>query len=389
MRIDNVGNNCFNCQACVSSCPTDAIEMQYIGGDVFKYPFINNEKCIECGKCAAVCPAINSDDSQYEIKKCFYGQHKDDEIRKKSSSGGAFRAVADSVLEKNGVVFSAYMDYDDMTVKFGSTRELPIEAFMKSKYVESYIGDSFKKIKAELQSGALVLFCGTPCQVQGLNLYLKKDYDNLITVDFICHGVPSQKFFKEHCDYLENKYKSKITHFDFRPKTLGWTPQCLDVHFENRKKLDIAFINDSYFYGFMSKNIYLRLCCYSCPFSDNHKSDITIADFWGHKKSGLNVINDEKGMSLILCNSKSGSNVINSIADTFSLNEISSDVADYTVKKRVQNNELLKKRENFINLSNSVGFERAAENTYMLSKFNSFLRKIKFKMKLIKKQING
>ncbi len=384
MKIDVVKNQCCNCKACVCACPTNAIKMQYVNDDVFEYPVIDNEKCIDCGKCAQVCPALDESNT-YERKKCFYGQHKNDEIRGNSSSGGAFRALADTVINENGVVVSAYMDYEKMEVVFGSTENISIEALMKSKYVESNVRDSYKTVKEYLKSDKSVLFCGTPCQVAGLQKYLGKVYEKLLTVDFICHGVPAQKYFKEHCDTLERKYQSKINKFDFRPKTLGWTPQCLDIGFENGKNLDIAFINDTYFFGFMSKNVFLRKCCYSCKFANNHKADVTIADFWGHSKSGLNVKNDEKGMSLIICNSNKGVVAVEKVKEVFELNECDVSVSDYAVKEKKQKPQLMEQREQFIKLVNEVGFEKAAEKTYMLKPLQNFMRKVNFKLKLLKK----
>ena len=384
MKIDTVGEKCFNCKACVCACPTDAISMEYPEGDIFKYPHINYDKCIECGKCSKVCPALKERQTTYTIDKCYYGYHKNDDIRKKSSSGGAFRAIADQVINRRGIVYSAYLDYTDMTVKFGNTRDIPIDALMKSKYVESDVGDSFKNIKNDLDNGKYVLFSGTPCQVSGLKQYLGKDYSNLFTVDFICHGLPAQKYFKEHCEYIEKKNKSKISGFYFRPKTIGWTPQCLDIRFTNGSKKDVTYINDSYFYGFMSKNIYLRKCCYSCPYSDNHNSDITIADFWGHSKSGLDIKNDEKGLSLILCNSKTGSEFLSTVENDMVIVECPSDVACYTIKKRVAQKDILSQREEFISLCNKIGFEKAAKRTYMRGSLESLLRSIKFKQKINK-----
>lgn len=385
MKIDAVSHDsCCNCQACVQACPTKAIQMQYPETDAFQFPMIDGEKCIDCGKCARVCPVLNSINDDYEIKGCFYGQHKDDEIRKKSSSGGAFRAIADMVLKNNGVVFAATMDYDRLEVVFDSTREKPIEAFMKSKYVESDISGTYPKIQAELDAGVQVLFCGTSCQVRGLQLFLKKNYANLLTVDFICHGVPSQNFFKEHCDTIEKKYNSKIVRFDFRPKTLGWTPQCLDIRLKNGKKIDVPMINDSFFFGFMSKNLYLRKCCYSCPYADHHPADITIADFWGYAKSGLEITNDEKGMSLILCNTEAGIKAIDGITNSFSLKSCSPQVANYTVKKRIPKPELLEKREKFIQKCSEIGFEKAAAQTYMPSRLKQLLYAVKFKIQLWK-----
>jgi coenzyme F420-reducing hydrogenase beta subunit len=177
------------------------------------------------------------------------------------------------------------------------------------------VGFSFKKIKLELEKGRKVLFCGTPCQVAGLSQFLGKTYDNLITCDFACGGLPSHAIYQDYISSLENKYHSTIAKVDFRPKTHGWKRYAVLVSFKNGKVYNRLGVEDEYLKSFLYGKYTVRDYCLDCKFSDCHVSDITIADFWLHNK--LSELNNENGISLVLCNSEKGKQMLESVNDSF------------------------------------------------------------------------
>lgn len=217
-KIITLEENCTGCFACANICPKDAISMpeNYEG---FYFPVIDSKVCIDCGLCDKICPAIEKPELK-TLQKSFYAKAKDPHILKSSSSGGAFHMIATMVLNESGVVYGSSFNYNGLIrLECHSTDEVTLEELKKSKYVQSYVGDAYRRLKKDLERGVKVLFCGTPCQVAGLKSFLRKDYANLITVDFICHGVPSMSLLRKHLEYLGLKNISEIC---FRPKNRGW-----------------------------------------------------------------------------------------------------------------------------------------------------------------------
>lgn len=295
---------CTGCGACNNSCPVDAISMTYKQG--FKYPVIDTEKCIGCLACEKSCPIIkpNSLCEQYEEPIVFAAWNKDAEIRDKSSSGGVFSALATNILTEGGYVAGAAYD-ENMHVNhitIGSIEEL--HKLRGSKYVQCSINDNYKTVKNLLVNGKKVLFVGTPCQVSGLRSFLKKDYDNLICCDFICHGVPSPLFFADYLKWFEKGYNFRTESFTFRSKHSGW----YDALRVANGNIIAKGKWDAYFLGF-NRNITLRESCYNCPSNGvPRKGDITIADFWGigRKYKFVSMKEIEKGVSLIMLNNEKG-----------------------------------------------------------------------------------
>jgi coenzyme F420-reducing hydrogenase beta subunit len=305
--------DCCGCSACVEICPKHCIsfEEDYEG---FRYPLVDNDVCIQCGMCEKVCPVIHQDNPVIPIR-CFAGRFQDDDVRKNSSSGGIFTALALEVLKRRGIVFGAMYD-DSWEVKHGyiETAE-DLYKLRTSKYLQSRMGKSFLEAKRFLKAGRLVLFSGTPCHIAGLRNFLQRDYDKLLTVDFVCHGVPSPKVWRKFLKEMQKK--TELPHCDkqiiptqinFRDKTYGWTKYSLKMNFTNgilsRDGEIIQPYQDSpYFKAFLS-NISLRPSCYSCPARSNKShSDMTIADFWGIEKVRPEFA-DEKGISTIFVNTK-------------------------------------------------------------------------------------
>lgn len=289
-KILKITDKCTGCFACANCCPKDAITLpeNYEG---FYFPVIDNDKCIDCGLCDKVCPQVTEQKTQ-NVQKAYYGWSTDDKVRKKSSSGGMFHLLAQTVLVEDGIVYGSAFNYDGLVrLECNSTEEVSLEDLQRSKYVQSYIGYAFRKIKKDLLENRKVLFCGTPCQAAGLKSFLRKDYDNLIIVDFVCHGVPSMDLLRKHLDYLGIKNVKEIV---FRPKNNGWVDDFEIRYFKNESE--------------KPTDVKLRRipCCRNCSYCNGERaSDVTLADFWKVKDYD-STLWDNRGVSLILANSEKG-----------------------------------------------------------------------------------
>ena len=378
--ILTITDKCSGCTACKASCLTSSITME-MDSEGFYFPQINSSTCVSCGRCDKVCPTLNP--KQVESNKtAYYGWHKDEKVRNQSSSGGAFAAIAYTIIENGGIVYGAVFDADRKRVVHKGTDSVKLSALQKSKYVESNSLDTLRNVKANLEQGRKVLYCGTPCQIHGLKSFLGKDSNNLITCDFVCHGIPSGGKFKEHLCHLEKVYKYPIIDVDFRPKDTGWATIYIKIVTTNTT-ITKPYSYDSFYKGFMTENIILRRSCYSCNYANNHASDITLADFWGYKKFDPNL-DDGKGISLIITNSLKGENTLQKIKTSFELHELDMKYADYIFVKR-DYTQLIEKRNRFFTLAHEIGFEKAASRTYFKNnKYHYTKYKVK---KFIKKLI--
>ena len=243
--------------------------------------------------------------------KVYAVRHKNEDTRAASRSGGIFTALSDEVLEKHGVVYGCVLNenFDAVHVRAENTEDR--NRMRGSKYIQSSLGDTFRNIKVDLEEGRFVLFSGTSCQVAGLKAHLQKDYENLICVDIVCHGVPSTKVWHEYLSWQEGKNKSKITSVDFRnKKVFGWRAHMETLYFENGK-IESGGVFRTLFYG---HNV-LRPSCYECPYkSTMHPGDITIADYWGIENAAPEF-DDNKGVSLVLVNNEVGEKILDEVKD--------------------------------------------------------------------------
>lgn len=378
LEILNMCDSCCGCGACFNTCPVHAIAMNP-DQEGFLYPEIDQQKCVQCGKCEKVCPVLSSPRVSQPLQKAYYGWINDEEVRKNSSSGGAFTAIANTALSENGVVFGAVYDPFLKKVVHKCT-ECDLSAHRKSKYVESDTLKTFSEVRCYLEENRHVVYCGAPCQIAGLKNFLGKACETLTTVDFICHGVPSMKMLNDHMDTLEEKYKSKVVHFDFRPKHKGWSQHYLKVFFCNHQSYTSSYILDHYFKAFFS-NVCLRKSCYRCKYAMTHVSDIAIGDFW-HVHKYNPGINDEKGISLILINTETGDQVLNKIKEKMTLYDISPEEASYCLKPKNPKVYDMDKRNEFMNYCTEKGFKNA---------FKKYLSKGRWKdrVKCIIKSILG
>ena len=324
--------DCCGCNACVQRCPKQCITMQ-ADGEGFLYPIVDTALCIDCGLCEKVCPVINQSEPR-KPQKVYAAYNKNEEIRLQSSSGGIFTLLAEETIKKGGVVFGVKFNEDWMPeIDYTETIE-GITPFRGSKYVQAIVGNAYKQAEEFLKQGREVLFSGTPCQIAGLKKYLRREYENLLAVDIICHGVPSPKvwnmYLEETCSKLLKTMsdgkntvgfangetsKSCIEAISFRSKITGWKKySCLlKLNFSNYDGKNSGVFaetldKNAFMRTFLSDTI-LRPSCYACPAKQGKgHSDITIADFWGIDTIDP-AFDDDKGCGLILVNTTKGANV--------------------------------------------------------------------------------
>lgn len=305
---------CTGCRACMNVCPKNAITFQE-DEKGFAYPVIG-EACVNCGVCKKVCPRNTGSLLNVGNPTVYAAFTKDKDIRRRSSSGGIFTELAMNTIKQKGVVFASRLSKDCKEVVFDRCQIVDeLKDFQGSKYVQSNPGFVFQQVKQVLLEGTKVLFVGVPCQVDGLKKYLNKEYENLLTVDIICHGAPSPKLWRDYCTYLEEINGAKVTDASFRYKKPNWTRFSLKVDFESKKSVVSSKFNDPYLIAFL-KEISMRENCYSCEYTNTHRTgDITLADFWGYHSYDFKMRNTEKGISLVLINNAKGRNAFDEIQD--------------------------------------------------------------------------
>lgn len=318
MEITN-SDKCTGCCACANICPKRCINM-ISDSEGFCYPDINKNDCINCELCISVCQSENPITSNGNSVS-YAAYNKDENIRMQSSSGGVFTLLAEWIIDNGGVVFGAAYDNDFNVIHICIEEKENLYKLRGSKYVQSKIGDSYKKAKQMLDDNILVLFAGTPCQINGLIQYLKKDYKNLYTQDIICHGVPSPMVWKKYINYREIKSASKTQRTFFRHKKYGWKMYSVQFIYTNCTEYIQIHKEDLYMRGFL-RNLSLRPSCYNCNSrGDYRNSDITLADFWGINNI-LPEMNDDKGCSLVIVNSQKGAHIFNAIKDKMVLKSV-------------------------------------------------------------------
>lgn len=316
MAVDKIKKSkCIGCSSCSNICPKACIVMSE-DKEGFLYPVINTVNCCDCRLCENACPLMNYQEPRINTNLAYAAFIKNDELQFQSSSGGVFSALAEYIIDKGGVVFGASFDDTFLVSHIFVEDKQNLQKLRGSKYVQSRIGNSYKYAKKFLESGRLVYFSGTPCQIAGLYSYLRKSYDNLITQDLICHGVPSPMVWLKYIEYRENLANSKTKKISFRSKISGWNNYSILFEFENGTKYSSKISNGNSNDPFMKlflKNYCLRPSCYDCQFKNIHKhADITLADFWGIQ-SIIPNFNDDKGVSAVIIHSDKGKKAFESI----------------------------------------------------------------------------
>ncbi|MEA4871385.1 MAG: Coenzyme F420 hydrogenase/dehydrogenase, beta subunit C-terminal domain [Synergistaceae bacterium] len=313
----NNKEDCCGCSACFDICPTGAIQM-IPDEEGFLYPEINTTLCTECGMCKKACvfqKTINYKDN-YPEPFVYALKHKSDEVVTNSSSGGAFTAISDHILEQNGIVYGAAHDEKLNTIHIRASNSEERDMCRGSKYVQSDLTDVFTRVRDDLIKCKKVLFTGTPCQVAGLNEFIYVLACNtacLLTVDLVCHGTPSPKLFKEYLSFCESKRKKQIKEYYHRPKDKGWGHTEKAIYMNGHIDHDSSLSNSwrNLFYS----NLFLRPSCYVCKYTNFQRpADVTIADYWGIEKAHPEFM-DKKGVSLALVNTLKGMDLFESIKD--------------------------------------------------------------------------
>lgn len=300
---------CSGCHACMSICPVDAIKM-IDDKEGFWYPSVNLEKCISCNRCEKVCPYNVNIFPEIDKEMCYAAYAKNAKNREMSSSGGVFITIAEHIITLGGVVFGAAYDEQYLAYHKSVASMKDLQELIGSKYMQSKIGNCFKKVKELLKKDIVVLFVGTACQIAGLKGYLNYEYRNLITIDFVCLGVPSPKVWR---DYIETFFDSdNIRFINFKDKTLGWHDFSLRIDDPNTK---VKNGRQTYFFSGYFKQLYSRPSCSECYFKGkNRVSDITISDCWGYEYIAPEL-DDNKGLSSIVCHSDKGLKIVEDIKD--------------------------------------------------------------------------
>lgn len=334
-------NKCFGCGSCTQMCPKDSISMLE-DDEGFLYPLIDNNTCINCGLCIKACPSLIASSSCNFVQQYYAVKHKNRNKRLESSSGALFCALAEYILDNEGIVFGCVLDESLRAVHISVENKDMLEKIKGSKYIQSDTKRTFAEVANFLKLGRKVLYTGTPCQIAGLNAFLKNENrDNLFTADLICHGVPSYKLFKQYLLWLGRKKRGKITYYGFRDKKIsGWSCGGKKIKIkvdEKERKLNV--VTDP-FYGSFLRGDLARPVCYTCKYS-NYKSrpaDITMGDFWGIEEE-YPLFYSKDGVSVCLINSHKGNMIFEKIKNDLIFIDVSID----SIVKHNKNLDVAKK----------------------------------------------
>ena len=380
---------CCGCCACVDVCTHKAITLQEdIEG--FWYPTVDKDKCVECGLCEKVCPELNIAD----LKKNDYPKpaktiaaiHRNMRIRWDSTSGGAFTALADAMYRQGGYVSGAIYNDDFSVRNFISNNPEDLVKIRSSKYLQSKAEGVYAEIRSLLRKGEKVLACGTPCQMAALRSFLRKDYENLIIVDFICRGVNSPKVYRKYLDSLERKYGGKVVYVKAKNKELGWRNLTRKVVFDNGEVYYGVKMEDDFRRGYHT-NVFCRPSCYTCQYKGFPRiADITIADFWGIEKVDKNLDNNI-GTSMILLNSQKGEKYFELVKEDLEYKEAKFEsilAGNGALTSPLSAPKI--NREQFFNDLDVENFEWVTEKYFPLKKASkvSAKQKIKEKIKILR-----
>lgn len=340
---------CCGCTACENICPQKCIEMvEDVEG--FLYPRIDTNRCIDCKLCEKNCPVLNRPTHRYRKLKTYVARDKRNDILKNSTSGGVFTSIMEYILQQHGVVYGVIMDSDRIIkhVRVENRNDPKFKMIPGSKYVKSEIRGIFQQVKQDLDTSKPVCFSGTPCQVAGLKAFLGRDFENLITVDVVCHGTPSPLFWMKYVEYQEQKYKSRVTEAKFRSKTYGYHSGSMQLSFANGKKY-IGSVRVNLFLKAFFEDLCSRPSCYDCAFKHAHRvSDLTIYDSWHAAELGK-LKDDDKGYTNVILQSEKGENLFNKIRHFLDVYETDSEKAIALDGVMVRNSvSWNKKRDTFL-----------------------------------------
>lgn len=330
--------NCTGCGACACICSHMALTMQE-DEEGFYYPFLNREKCVHCGLCDVICPVMSNSHqaNEYLNEKSYLVTSKSPEYGLNSATIGLCTWIGQWYILHGGYVFGVVLDEEDWKAKYVCVHDLvTLEKTRNSKYLQSNASETYGEVKKMLLAKEQVLYIGTPCQIAGLKSFLRKSYENLLTIDIICHGVFSSKLMPLEVAYWENKFQGRLSNFRFRSKriypwSLGGVVNFDITDSEGRKKhverhAKASPTYRSFAYSGDGKNYNIRESCYDCPFRDKGRyGDLTVGDAWGHAaryKRLFNINNRKNGISSLLCNTGKGKKIVDLLSDEFILTPV-------------------------------------------------------------------
>jgi acetyltransferase-like isoleucine patch superfamily enzyme/coenzyme F420-reducing hydrogenase beta subunit len=315
---------CSGCSACVDICVSKAIELK-TDAEGFWYPQVNRELCSNCGLCEKTCPQLHANDLKnngHGEPVAYAAYHKDYELRKESTSGGLFSALANEMYDRKGYVGGAVYTEEFGARHFISDSRADIIRIRGSKYLQSDMTGLFQKVEELLIGGKQVLVCGAPCQMAGLRLYLSKEYEKLITVDFICLGINSPKIFHKYLESLERQYSAKVVSVQAKNKDMGWRSLGIKIVFSDGRTYLREGAKDDFIRGYIVTHCFCRPVCYECKYKGFPRiSDITLGDFWGIEKVEK-AMDDNMGTSVVLVNTRKGMDYFESIKGTIESREV-------------------------------------------------------------------
>ena len=340
----DIKENCCGCTACKNICPVNAIEMKE-DKEGFLYPIVNEEKCIKCELCKKVCPVLNIKNETKE-QHAYIFQNANDDVRRQSTSGGAFSAIAEKIIDKNGIVYGVIFDKDFNVIHKGIENKEELYKFRNSKYVQSNLKDTFKEVKENLEKDRVVCFSGTSCQIEGLKNFLGKKYDKLLLVDVVCRAVPSPLIWKKYLK-LKRQENKEIDKIYFRDKLYGYKYSNFSIYnSQNNLIYHNGVESDPYLRAFFS-NICDRPSCYNCKFKKlNRESDITLWDCFNVEKYN-SKLDDDKGTTRILTNTIKGKRFVEELGVIHNLEEIDVELATENFLAMFQPVKYNSERNNF------------------------------------------
>lgn len=360
--------NCTGCGACRAICPKGAIILAE-DEEGFRYPKVNQNLCVDCGICDISCPMLNCKyeterNHEYYESQFFAGQLVDRQTLFSVSSGGAFWAFALAMIDEEAVIYGAVQKNVDYVYHDRAESVVSAESFKRSKYFQSDVLNSYEKAKEDLEKGRNVLFSGTPCQIAGLKSFLKKDYEKLVTIEVVCHGVPSKKVFSSYRNELEMKYGRRITDIIFRDKSKGWSHNQYKIAFEDGNVQTERSTINRFHLGYLL-GLFNRPSCGNCPFSTQHRvADITLADYWKYRGKYTEQYGD-LGVSLIVINSDKGEKLLRRSLPYLDIEKTDKEQALYSCRHFSKHPEASPFRDKFLRDVLKNGYHHAASKYFL------------------------
>lgn len=391
---------CVGCSACKNACSAAAIQM-IEDEEGFLYPLVDVESCSNCGLCQKVCPMLGKSCNEQK-GRAFLCTTSRSKYYKKSATIGLCTMLSEKIIQRGGIVFGCWLNESDWKAYHISVDSLAdLEKIRNSKYIQSDTGNSFSEVKQFLKEGKQVLYIGTPCQIAGLKLYLRKNYDNLYTIDIICHGVYSHKLLKEEIAYWDSKLGGKISNFKFRSKRIyAWNRGGV-INFDNQKcglKFHIechgSYSPTYYCYAYNDRNnsYNLRTSCYKCKFRERTRyGDLTIGDSWeiaSYYTKQFNFPIEKNGLSLVVVNTKKGQDIYDNIQEIVESLEIPIESAFVQPALLPTNREIPYERKLIYDTIGKGNYENVIKDIFNVDFFANYKKELyHFKKMRVKKII--